>query len=88
MYISFSTHTHTHTYTHTHTHTHACHVLLHPNLLYTGEFGIVYRGSVSGWKKKYQELVAIKTLKSNIMKVLCKIVLCNYIKVKGDPFIE
>ena len=40
-------------HTHIHTHTH------------TGEFGIVYRGSLSGWKGKYQELIAIKTLKSN-----------------------
>ena len=32
-------------------------------LMYPGEFGIVYRGVLSGWRGKEQELVAVKTLK-------------------------
>ena len=28
-----------------------------------GEFGIVYRGTLSGWRGKEQELTAVKTLK-------------------------
>ena len=31
--------------------------------MYPGEFGIVYRGVLSGWRGKEQELVAVKTLK-------------------------
>ena len=32
-------------------------------LIYLGEFGIVYRGTLSGWRGKGQELIAVKTLK-------------------------
>ena len=28
-----------------------------------GEFGVVYRGNLTGWKNTDQELVAVKTLK-------------------------
>jgi len=31
--------------------------------MYLGEFGIVYRGTLSGWRGKGQELIAVKTLK-------------------------
>jgi len=33
-------------------------------LTFQGEFGVVYRGYIAGWKNKSSELVAIKTLKS------------------------
>ena len=32
-----------------------------------GEFGVVYRGNLTGWRGKGQELVAIKTLKGNML---------------------
>ena len=34
---------------------------------YIGEFGIVYRATLSGWRGKEQELVAVKTLKGIVV---------------------
>ena len=36
-------------------------------LIFLGEFGLVYRGTLSGWRGKGQELIAVKTLKGILM---------------------
>ena len=53
-------------------------LLLHISSVYVhvcvpaGEFGVVYRGNLTGWRNTGQELVAVKTLKGYDYINICK----------------
>lgn len=38
--------------------------------MHLGEFGIVYRATLSGWRRNEEELIAVKTLKGTYQLTL------------------
>ena len=41
-------------------------------IMCAGEFGIVYRGTLSGWRNTNQDLIAVKTLKGKSHECVCE----------------
>ena len=42
-----------------------------PQCINPGEFGVVYRGTLSNWKEHGRDVVAIKTLKGTLANSQC-----------------
>lgn len=43
-------------------------------LMGLGEFGVVYRATLSGWRGKEQDLIAVKTLKGTLMNSISNLI--------------